>query len=92
MSGLAQQPETGTGALGLDLARRLTAEALGTGVLVLAVVGGVRWIEGAGYAYAMTQVDAQLTKKDTVRYRVLAIFRADGAKTELLSIHYSSPR
>jgi arsenate reductase len=39
VSGLAQQPETGTGALGLDLARRLTAEALGTGVLVLAVVG-----------------------------------------------------
>jgi arsenate reductase len=39
VSDLAQQPETGTGALGLDLARRLTAEALGTGLLVLAVVG-----------------------------------------------------
>ena len=39
MSDLAQQPETGTGALGLNLARRLTAEALGTGLLVLAVVG-----------------------------------------------------
>jgi hypothetical protein len=57
-----------------------------------AVVGGVRWIEGAGYAYAMAHVDAQLSKKDTVRYRVLAIFRADGTKTELVSIHYSSPR
>jgi arsenate reductase len=39
VSDLAQQPETGTGALGLDLARRLIAEALGTGLLVLAVVG-----------------------------------------------------
>jgi arsenate reductase len=39
VSDLAHQPETGTGALGLDLARRLTAEALGTGLLVLAVVG-----------------------------------------------------
>jgi arsenate reductase len=39
VSDLAQQPETGTGALGLNLARRLTAEALGTGLLVLAVVG-----------------------------------------------------
>jgi glycerol uptake facilitator-like aquaporin len=39
VSKLARQPETGTGALGLDLARRLTAEALGTGLLVMAVVG-----------------------------------------------------
>jgi glycerol uptake facilitator-like aquaporin len=39
MSRLARQPETGTGRLGLDLARRLTAEALGTGLLVVAVVG-----------------------------------------------------
>src|SRR6476659_2524426 len=39
MSKLARQPETGTGALQLDLARRLTAEALGTGLLVMAVIG-----------------------------------------------------
>ena len=38
-SRLATQPETGTGALRLDLARRLTAEALGTGFLVVAVIG-----------------------------------------------------
>jgi glycerol uptake facilitator-like aquaporin/protein-tyrosine-phosphatase len=31
--------ETGTGALGLDLTRRLAAEALGTGFLVVAVIG-----------------------------------------------------
>ena len=31
--------ETGTGALGLDLARRLAAEALGTALLIIAVVG-----------------------------------------------------
>ena len=31
--------QTGTGALGIDLARRLVAEALGTGLLVVAVVG-----------------------------------------------------
>jgi glycerol uptake facilitator-like aquaporin len=31
--------ETGTGALRLDLARRLTAEALGTGLLIVAVIG-----------------------------------------------------
>jgi glycerol uptake facilitator-like aquaporin len=36
---LADQPETGTGALRLDLARRLVAEALGTGLLVVAVIG-----------------------------------------------------
>jgi arsenate reductase len=39
VSDLAQQPETGTGALQLDLARRLAAEALGTGFLVVAVIG-----------------------------------------------------
>jgi arsenate reductase len=39
MSRLADQPETGTGALRLDLTRRLTAEALGTGLLVVAVIG-----------------------------------------------------
>ena len=39
MSDLAHQPETGTGALKRDLARRLLAEALGTGLLVMAVVG-----------------------------------------------------
>ncbi len=39
MSKLARQPETGTGGLQLDLARRLVAEALGTGLLVLAVIG-----------------------------------------------------
>src|SRR5262245_39372393 len=31
--------ETGTGALGLDLTRRLVAEALGTGLLIVAVIG-----------------------------------------------------
>jgi glycerol uptake facilitator-like aquaporin len=36
---LADQPETGTGALGIDLSRWLVAEALGTGLLVVAVVG-----------------------------------------------------
>jgi glycerol uptake facilitator-like aquaporin len=39
MSTLARQPETGTGALQIDLARRLVAEALGTGLLIVAVVG-----------------------------------------------------
>ena len=39
MTELAHQPETGTGAAGVDLGRRLTAEALGTGLLVVAVVG-----------------------------------------------------
>jgi glycerol uptake facilitator-like aquaporin len=39
VSQLAHQPETGTGALRLDLARRLVGEALGTGLLVVAVVG-----------------------------------------------------
>ena len=39
VSDLAHQPETGTGPLQLDLARRLLAEALGTGLLVMAVVG-----------------------------------------------------
>jgi glycerol uptake facilitator-like aquaporin len=36
---LAQQPETGTGQLHLDLVRRLVAEALGTALLIIAVVG-----------------------------------------------------
>ena len=36
---LATQPETGTGQLRLDLARRLVAEALGTCLLIIAVVG-----------------------------------------------------
>jgi arsenate reductase len=39
MSRLAREPETGTGRLHLDLPRRLVAEALGTGFLVVAVVG-----------------------------------------------------
>ena len=39
VSDLAHEPETGTGALQRDLARRLLAEALGTGLLVMAVVG-----------------------------------------------------
>ena len=39
MTDLAEQPETGTGGLRLDLTRRLAAEALGTGLLVMAVVG-----------------------------------------------------
>jgi glycerol uptake facilitator-like aquaporin len=36
---LALAPETGTGALRLDLGRRLAAEALGTGLLIVAVIG-----------------------------------------------------
>lgn len=36
---LAVEVESGTGALRLDLVRRLAAEALGTGLLVMAVVG-----------------------------------------------------
>jgi glycerol uptake facilitator-like aquaporin len=36
---LALDPETGTGALGLDLARRLTAEAFGAAMLIVAVIG-----------------------------------------------------
>jgi glycerol uptake facilitator-like aquaporin len=39
MTDLAQQPETGTGRLELDLLRRLVAEAVGTGLLIIAVVG-----------------------------------------------------
>ena len=39
MTDLAQQPETGTGALELDLVRRVVAEALGTGLLLIAVIG-----------------------------------------------------
>ncbi len=36
---LALEPETGTGQLNVDLARRLTAEAIGTGLLIIAVIG-----------------------------------------------------
>ena len=36
---LAVLPETGTGTLGLDLVRRLAAEALGTALLIIAVIG-----------------------------------------------------
>jgi len=36
---LAHEVESGTGALRLDLTRRLAAEAIGTGLLVMAVVG-----------------------------------------------------
>ena len=39
MSELSLQPETGTGAMRLDLARRLVAEAVGTALLIIAVVG-----------------------------------------------------
>jgi arsenate reductase len=36
---LSAQPETGTGQLRLDLTRRLAAEALGTALLIVAVIG-----------------------------------------------------
>ena len=36
---LAVEVETGTGSLGLDLTRRLAAEGLGTGLLIIAVIG-----------------------------------------------------
>jgi len=36
---LARAPETGTGRLGLDLTRRVLAEAMGTAFLVMAVIG-----------------------------------------------------
>ena len=39
MTELSTQPETGTGALRLDLSRRLVAEAVGTALLIVAVVG-----------------------------------------------------
>ncbi|MGI9031524.1 MAG: aquaporin [Ilumatobacteraceae bacterium] len=39
MTELSRQPETGTGALRVDLGRRCAAEAIGTGFLVLAVIG-----------------------------------------------------
>jgi arsenate reductase len=39
VSKLARAVETGTGGLQLDLARRLAAEALGTGLLIVAVIG-----------------------------------------------------
>jgi arsenate reductase len=39
MTELAKQPETGTGQLEVDLPRRLVAETLGSGLLLIAVVG-----------------------------------------------------
>ena len=39
MTDLADQPETGSGAIGANLPRRLVAEALGTGLLIVAVIG-----------------------------------------------------
>ena len=39
MTELSRQPETGTGTFGTDLPRRLVAEALGTALLLVAVVG-----------------------------------------------------
>ena len=39
MTELARQPEVGPGAASADLARRLVAEALGTGLLTVAVIG-----------------------------------------------------
>lgn len=39
MTELSRQPETGTGTFGADLPRRLVAEALGTALLLVAVVG-----------------------------------------------------
>ena len=39
MTELAGQPETGTGTADADLPRRLVAEALGTGLLIVAVIG-----------------------------------------------------
>jgi len=39
VSELATQPETGTGTIGADLPRRLVAEAIGTALLIVAVVG-----------------------------------------------------
>jgi arsenate reductase len=39
MSDLARQPETGAGNVELDLARRLVAEGIGAGFLVIAVIG-----------------------------------------------------
>jgi glycerol uptake facilitator-like aquaporin len=39
MTDLAQEPETGTGSGELDLTRRLVAEGIGTGFLIIAVIG-----------------------------------------------------
>ena len=39
MTELERAPETGTGVLPVDLGRRLVAEALGTGLLIVAVIG-----------------------------------------------------
>lgn len=52
---LAVLPETGTGELRLDLARRLTAEALGSALLLIAVVGS-----GIMAAQLSTDVGLQL--------------------------------
>ena len=39
MTELAELPETGTGSIPVELSRRLVAEALGTGLLIIAVIG-----------------------------------------------------
>src|SRR2546430_16651252 len=39
MTDLAHQPETGTGSVELDLTRRRAGEGIGTGFLVIAVIG-----------------------------------------------------
>ena len=39
MTRLEDQPETGTGSFGLDLTRRLAAEAMGSALLIVAVIG-----------------------------------------------------
>jgi arsenate reductase len=39
MTRLSDEPELGTGAFGLDLTRRLAAEALGSALLIVAVIG-----------------------------------------------------
>ena len=39
MTRLAEEPETGTGSFDLDLTRRLAAEALGSALLIVAVIG-----------------------------------------------------
>ena len=39
MTQLANEPETGTGSMGLALARRLVAEAVGSALLIIAVIG-----------------------------------------------------
>ena len=39
MTQLNELPETGTGDIPVELSRRLVAEALGTGLLIVAVIG-----------------------------------------------------